>query len=463
MSIAYMSIFIRILVGVLVLLFILFPSKSVPFPTTDREYFRLNEFCTLLSVNLGFPFEMAPPLTSSEWAVVRRKLGKPRRLSQRFFDSEIEKLNSFREDVRRLRAGSAPLKSEAHGLNLFTLKGKIEVNCRVVAFLWGSRSFQNGIVMASDESRYDIQFDDSSVGRAWVPDTWVTLYDLNDQSLLPSISESFSSSIASPLVPYSPRHQHLSPLLSANYSNFLLMRDSPLPPLTPGYSAASAMPIGGSSGGGVIGKHYTQAELKRCAQLMRINRMKSAVLKVMRQFHEEAERAQASGKTLGGGFKRAYSETTLLLQYCNKLAAPVLRDMKSPIILGANGAGYQETLSVLPSQWLRVLEAQCQALVKGILQEGVSRHKAKSEGFQLSDQERTYVSDVLTLVQCVHNISQTHEIYLKSEVNLPLENALRKLSPHHEENMDVYQNIERLMRDIVSFLADPIAYKDGNG
>ncbi len=73
----------------------------------------------------------------------------------------------------------------------------------------------------------------------------------------------------------------------------------------------------------------------------------------------------------------------------------------------------------------------------------------------------------------MQHISTTHEIYLKCEVNLPLENALSKLRPQTEANMDVFRDVERLIHEVsfavhrprarlrrpgqvVVFLADPI-------
>lgn len=79
---------------------------------------------------------------------------------------------------------------------------------------------------------------------------------------------------------------------------------------------------------------------------MRVNRMKSEVLSVMRAFHDAAEvrgglenvfacfslitrpkRAGSSQTALGASFKRAYAEIVVQLQHCNRLAAPLLRDV----------------------------------------------------------------------------------------------------------------------------------------
>jgi hypothetical protein len=78
----------------------------------DRDYFALNEFSSLLAIKANFPLGNVPLLTRSEWAVVRRKLGRPRRLSPAFFASERAKLEAYREDVRSVRAGNAVVRPE---------------------------------------------------------------------------------------------------------------------------------------------------------------------------------------------------------------------------------------------------------------------------------------------------------------------------------------------------------------
>ncbi len=88
----------------------------------DRDYFALNEFASMLAMKANFPPGNVPLLTRSEWGVVRRKLGRPRRLSAAFLKSERDKLHAYREDVRSVRAGNPVLHPEAHGLDFFSVK-----------------------------------------------------------------------------------------------------------------------------------------------------------------------------------------------------------------------------------------------------------------------------------------------------------------------------------------------------
>ena len=59
---------------------------------------------------------------------------------------------------------------------------------------------------------------------------------------------------------------------------------------------------------------------------------------------------------------------------------------------------------------------------------------------------RPFIVSPLTCL--LQHISTTHEIYLKCEVNLPLENALSKLRPQTEANMDVFREVERLIHEV---------------
>ncbi len=179
-------------------------------------------------------------------------------MSAAFFAAERRKLEAFREDVRSVRAGNvgemqathtrayvfvcttreltftAAAQSEAHGLNLLSLKERLTPQCRVVRHtrthfslqhgrfrslfislsfshthvqtVWHSerRAFFNGVVVGSDYSRYEVHFDEvrmfgvfgvvicpcinahtqGGLGRQWVPDTDVALHELDDERSL---------------------------------------------------------------------------------------------------------------------------------------------------------------------------------------------------------------------------------------------------------------------------------------
>ena len=68
----------------------------------DRLYFEQNEFRLLLN-DLGIGH--VDKLSRTEWAYIRGKLGKPRRLSVRYLEEEREKLQQYREEVRNQHAG----------------------------------------------------------------------------------------------------------------------------------------------------------------------------------------------------------------------------------------------------------------------------------------------------------------------------------------------------------------------
>lgn len=92
-------------------------------------------------------------------------LGKPRRFSEQFLKEEREKLNQYRESVRRhyaeLRAGTR------EGLPT-DLARPLSVGQRVIALHPKTREIHDGSVLTVDHSRCRIQFDQPELGVEFV-------------------------------------------------------------------------------------------------------------------------------------------------------------------------------------------------------------------------------------------------------------------------------------------------------
>ena len=93
-------------------------------------------------------------------------LGRPRRFSEQFLKEEREKLNQYRESVRRhyaeLRAGTR------EGLPT-DLASPLSVGQRVIALHPRTREIHDGSVLTVDHSRCRIQFDRPEIGVEFVP------------------------------------------------------------------------------------------------------------------------------------------------------------------------------------------------------------------------------------------------------------------------------------------------------
>eukprot|EP01018_Ginkgo_biloba_P039343 Gb_37435 [translate_table: standard] len=130
----------------------------------DLPWFARNEFVEYLNhAGLGH----VPRLTRVEWGVIRSSLGKPRRLSKRFLQEEREKLEHYRESVRKhyneVRAGIRD------GLPT-DLARPLSVGQRVIACHPKTREIHDGNILTVDRSRCRVQFDRPELGVEFVMD-----------------------------------------------------------------------------------------------------------------------------------------------------------------------------------------------------------------------------------------------------------------------------------------------------
>ncbi|KAI3459287.1 hypothetical protein Pfo_015950 [Paulownia fortunei] len=130
----------------------------------DYPWFAKREFVEYLyHVGLGH----VPRLTRVEWGVIRSSLGKPRRFSEQFLKEEKEKLNQYRDSVRKhyteLREGVR------EGLPT-DLARPLSVGQHVIAIHPKTREIHDGSVLTVDHSRCRVQFDRHELGVEFVMD-----------------------------------------------------------------------------------------------------------------------------------------------------------------------------------------------------------------------------------------------------------------------------------------------------
>ncbi|CAA0841711.1 Protein ALWAYS EARLY 3, partial [Striga hermonthica] len=128
----------------------------------DYPWFSKREFVEYLyHVGLGH----VPTLTHVEWGVIRSSLGKPRRFSEQFLKEEKEKLNQYRDSVRRhyteLREGIRD------GLPT-DLARPLSVGQRVIAIHPKTRDINDGSVLTVDHYKCRVQFDRPELGVEFV-------------------------------------------------------------------------------------------------------------------------------------------------------------------------------------------------------------------------------------------------------------------------------------------------------
>ncbi|XP_019179816.1 PREDICTED: protein ALWAYS EARLY 3-like isoform X2 [Ipomoea nil] len=130
----------------------------------DYPWFAKKEFVEYLHhVGLGH----VPRLTRVEWSVIRSSLGKPRRFSVQFLKEEKEKLNQYRESVRRHYTELC--EGTREGLPT-DLARPLSVGQRVIAIHPKTMEIHDGSVLTVDHSRCRIQFDLPDLGVEFVKD-----------------------------------------------------------------------------------------------------------------------------------------------------------------------------------------------------------------------------------------------------------------------------------------------------
>ncbi|KAE9598128.1 putative transcription factor MYB/SANT family [Lupinus albus] len=130
----------------------------------DYPWFSKQEFMEYLNhVGLG----NIPRLTRLEWSVIKSSLGKPRRFSEHFLREERQKLEQYRESVRKhyteLRTGIRD------GLPTDLAK-PLYVGQLVIALHPKTREIHDGSVLTVDHDKCRVQFDRPELGVEFVRD-----------------------------------------------------------------------------------------------------------------------------------------------------------------------------------------------------------------------------------------------------------------------------------------------------
>ncbi|KAL1198036.1 Protein ALWAYS EARLY 1 [Cardamine amara subsp. amara] len=123
----------------------------------DYPWFAKMEFIDYLNhVGLGH----VPRLSRTEWSVIKSSLGRPRRFSARFLDEERDKLQQYRESVRKHYTEVRTGDREALPTDLAR---PLSVGNRVIAIHPKTREIRDGKVLSVDHNKCKIFFDELGV------------------------------------------------------------------------------------------------------------------------------------------------------------------------------------------------------------------------------------------------------------------------------------------------------------
>ncbi|KAL8486249.1 hypothetical protein ACS0TY_023092 [Phlomoides rotata] len=177
----------------------------------DYPWFAKQEFVEYLKhVGLGH----VPRLTRVEWGVIRSSLGKPRRFSEQFLMEEKEKLNQYRDSVRKQYT---ELRKVGRGGWPPDLPRPLSVGQCVVAIHPKTREIHDGRVLTVEHSRCQVQFDHHELGVEYVMD--IDCMPSNHFENMPALLGKQTISVNKCVENFDGRVQERVKLLSGDYAN----------------------------------------------------------------------------------------------------------------------------------------------------------------------------------------------------------------------------------------------------
>ncbi|KAB2092754.1 hypothetical protein ES319_A02G051400v1 [Gossypium barbadense] len=286
------------------------------YSTIDYPWFTKREFVEYLDhVGLGH----IPRLTRVEWGVIRSSLGKPRRFSEQFLKEEREKLNQYRESVRRHYA-------ELHagiGEGLPTdLARPLSVGQRVIAVHPKTREIHDGSVLTVDYSRYRIQFDSPELGVEFVMD--VDCMPLNPMENLPASLSRQNTAIRKFVENYNELKMNGQSKESKMEENIKFMQCDNLENAnSPSHTSPSTFSVGNLS----QPVKAREADVEALSQLTRALDKKEAIVSELRRMNDEVLENQKGGDNYikdSDSFKKQYAAVLLQLNEINEQVSSAL-------------------------------------------------------------------------------------------------------------------------------------------
>uniref|UniRef100_A0ACD5Y645 Uncharacterized protein n=1 Tax=Avena sativa TaxID=4498 RepID=A0ACD5Y645_AVESA len=135
------------------------------YSAVDYPWFMNNEFVNYLNFA---KLNHLSRLTRSEWSTIRSSLGKPRRFSDHFLAVEKEKIEDYREDVRKYYA---ELSDGLRDSLPADLARTFSVGQHVIVRHPSTRELCDGKVVTMERDCYKVQFDRTDLGVSIVKDT----------------------------------------------------------------------------------------------------------------------------------------------------------------------------------------------------------------------------------------------------------------------------------------------------
>lgn len=370
----------------------------------DRPLFNDNDFITCMKES--FPQLKKYVFSRTEWSMVRRMVGKPRRCSSSFFTEERINLERRRNVIRYLQQGKCGDQTTVKDIPS-EIPIQLVVGTKVTARV---RSPQDGlftgVVDAYDTSNntYRITFDRQGLGTQSIPDYEVLSNDtpetLNRQSFL----QMFFAS-----VPNDHTNRTGKPEPEAMDANHI---DKELE--------------------GMLGEYPVEL-LEQVVRFKKLLKFKKTEVYQIRDMNSEAERRQLYGEPYDRAFQKKYAGHILRLEKINKDVNTVLAS------LSVNLKKLSVTSENMSSQLYALSPSDLQQETYIAAQEIVDTVNKKNGNKIVDDQPVvSLITDLTALVLQIKTLSHSSRSAYEVEVlNKTMSDIYKKLSPN---NQSVFEN-----------------------
>lgn len=293
-----------------------------------------NDF--IICLKESFPQLKSYTLTRTEWSMVRRMMGKPRRCSQNFFAEEIRELERRRSKIRLLQQRKASevtsFKDVPEEIPLQPVIGT-SVTARLRT---PKRGLFTGKIDAVDTSNntYRVNFDRLGLGTHSIPD-----YEVLSNELPETISKSTL------LQSFRPRNLNNLQMTNKPVREPLLAND-------PMLSVSATSHKLSVDDNGMVGEHPLDL-LQTIVRLKKILFIKKAQIQSLREMNTETERMSLYGQSISEEFQTRYAGNIIALEMINGDLSSIINSLNhhlkklgpSELVSSILSAGYLQEQS----------------------------------------------------------------------------------------------------------------------
>ena len=416
------------------------------YSNVDQPFFAHNEFLAHVD-SLGLSQAAAQGLTRAEWATIRLRLGRPRRLSPAFLRQERERLFAYRTAIATMRRTGSLDDAALVVLRNVRLPPPLAARQRVVVADFPRARLRTGSIMARtvDCAGYMVRFDDKNAD-----DMLIAAHDIMPYGDSASI-------VQQQRFAYAPIQSSLTRSLGK------VVLPSQAEAAAAAAAASTSTAVGALAGGGagaaatLVGAGeaavaHSAETVRSLAQLLYLLRRKELLLHELRHMNDLAELAvadqQIENEHLTSSeqepiefdvrFRHEYAWLLAQVKQTDTLLAEALKSLETHPMRQRTGG---KTRAANQSSWYAPLGAACAGHARDVVHQAIDRNRKTDADFVKPEKSVTElveaaVSLLLHVVYCCENAMP------QNETTLALFAASTALRPHIAANQSVFTRIE---------------------